>query len=187
MPSSPGAGEISQLLRRVSAGNAAAEQMLIEHVYRDLRRLAAGYLRRERADHSLQPTELVGKAFLKLVRENDIEFQDRSHFFRLAAIVMRRILVDHARAKKAAKRDGVRIPLDELISADSVQLDLVLEVDQALDRLGAFDERLAQVVEMRFFGGLSEEEIAATLGVTSRTIRREWQTARAWLRGELTG
>lgn len=187
MSSSTPIGEITLLLRRVSTGDSEAEQVLIEHVYRDLRRLAARYLRREGPGHTLQPTELVGKVFLKLVRNTDIQFQDRSHFFRLAATVMRRILVDHARGKKAAKRGGVRVPLDELISADTVQLDLILDVDQALLRLCALDPRMAQIVEMRFFGGLSEEEIGPALGVSSRTVRRELQTAKAWLRGELTG
>jgi RNA polymerase sigma factor (TIGR02999 family) len=181
----PSSGEITLLLRRVSAGDPAAEGLLIEHVYRDLRRLAASHLRREYPGHTLQPTELVGKVFLKLTRTEDLHFQDRTHFFRVAARAMRRILVDHARGKNADKRAGVKIPLEAVVSTDSIQIDLILDVDRALIRLHEFDERLAQIVEMRFFGGLSEEEVATALGITSRTVRREWLTAKAWLRGEL--
>jgi RNA polymerase sigma-70 factor, ECF subfamily len=174
------------LLRKVSAGDTNAEGELIEHVYQDLRRLAGAYMRRERSGHTLQPTELVGKAFLRLCRESEIEFQDRAHFFRVAAMVMRRILVDHARARKAGKRGGgVRIPLDDIVPAPTAQIDLILDVDRALVKLEAFDNRLAQIVVMRFFGGLSEEEIGTTLGIHVRTVRREWKTAKTWLRGEL--
>jgi RNA polymerase sigma factor (TIGR02999 family) len=179
-------GDTTRLLRKVSVGDKNAESELIEHVYQDLRRLAGAYLRRERSGHTLQPTELVGKAFLRLCRESEIEFQDRAHFFRVAAVVMRRILVDHARARNADKRGGgVKIPLDDIIPAPATQLELILDVDRALVKLEAFDDRLAQIVVMRFFGGLSEEEIGATLRIHARTVRREWKTAKAWLRGEL--
>jgi RNA polymerase sigma factor (TIGR02999 family) len=177
--------ETTRLLRKVSAGDTNAESRLIEHVYKDLRRLAGAYLRRERSGHTLQPTELVGKVFLRLCRESEIEFQDRAHFFRVAAVVMRRILVDHARARKAGKRAGISIPLEDIIPAPAGQLEMILDVDRALIKLEAFDDRLAQIVVMRFFGGLSEEEIGATLSIHVRTVRREWKTAKAWLRGEL--
>jgi RNA polymerase sigma-70 factor (ECF subfamily) len=179
-------GDTTRLLRKVSAGDTNAEGELIEHVYQDLRRLAGAYMRRERSGHTLQPTELVGKAFLRLCRESEIEFQDRAHFFRVAAVVMRRILVDHARARKAGKRGGgVRIPLDDIFPGPAAQIDLILDVDRALAKLESLDNRLAQIVVMRFFGGLSEEEIGTTLGIHVRTIRREWKTAKTWLRGEL--
>ena len=181
-------GEVTKLLKRVSAGDRAAEGTLIELVYRDLRKAAGGHLKREREGHSLQPTELVDKAFLRLCRDSRIEFQDRAHFFRLAGIVMRRILVDHARSKKADKRGrGVKTLLDDsLPEAPPMRLELILDVDRALTKLEAFDERMAQIVNMRFFAGLSEEEIGTALGVTSRTVKREWSTAKAWLRGELS-
>lgn len=187
MPSEPNPGDITVLLHRVSAGDRDAETALIHHVYRDLRRLAAHYLRRERSDHTLQPTALVNEAYLRMVGTAQIQWQDRSHFFRVAATVMRRILVDEARSRRADKRGGdrIHIPFDEVHAGGEKFTDLVIDVDRALTNLALIDERQAQVVEMRFFGGLSEEEIACCLATSTRTVKREWAMARAWLKGEL--
>ncbi len=183
----PPDGEITRLLRRLSSGDPSAEKSLIEIVYPDLRRLAGAYLRRERPDHTLQPTALVNEAYMKLMGGAGVDFQDRSHFFRVAATLMRRILVDYARGKRADKRggDARRIPFEEIFAGDSVPYDLILDVDRALGKLHEMDSRQAQVVEMRFFGGLSEDEIASALGITSRTVRRDWIVAKAWLHSEV--
>lgn len=179
-------GQITILLRRVSEGDPLAESALIGYVYPDLRRLAANYLRKERRDHTLQPTALVHEAFLKLAGDSGA-LQDRGHFFRLASKIMRQILVDHARKRRTSRRGGdrVKVPLNEAIHLLPEESDLVIDLDDALDRLQKFDERQAQVVEMRFFGGLSEEDIASSLGISSRTVKREWAMAKAWLHGEL--
>lgn len=187
MPAPPD-GDITCLLHRVSAGDNSAESDLMEHVYRDLHRLAASYLRGERQGHTLQPTALVNEAYLKLVGSSVPEFQNRNHFFRLAAIVMRRILVDHARVKRAKKRGGdvVRVPFEDIVLGIlPEQFEVILDLDQALQRLNDLDSRQAQVVEMRFFGGLSEDEIASALGVSTRTVKREWTVAKAWLHAEM--
>jgi RNA polymerase sigma-70 factor (ECF subfamily) len=179
--------DITALLRRISNGDSAAEASLIPQIYQDLRRMAAAHLRRERRDHTLQPTALVHEVYLRLLGSTGIEWSSRTHFFRLAATVMRRILVDHARNRKAGKRGGdhVRISLDQFFGATEQVTDLVIDVDAALTRLAVIDQRQAKVVEMRFFAGLSEEEIGGILNLSSRTVKREWAMARAWLRGEL--
>jgi RNA polymerase sigma-70 factor (ECF subfamily) len=179
--------DITALLRRISNGDSAAEASLIPQIYQDLRRMAAAHLRRERRDHTLQPTALVHEVYLRLLGSTGIEWSSRAHFFRLAATVMRRILVDHARNRKAGKRGGdhVRISLDQFFGATEQVTDLVIDVDAALTRLAVIDQRQAKVVEMRFFAGLSEEEIGGILNLSSRTVKREWAMARAWLRGEL--
>jgi len=175
------------LLRRLSSGDRDAEEQLIRHIYRDLRRLAARYLRGERANHTLQPTALVHEAYLRLVGAGNVQWEGRSHFFRVAANIMRRILVDYARNMKAEKRGGqvVKVPLEEFLGAADQLRETIVDVDRALDRLAAIDERQAKVVEMRFFAGLSEEEIARALRLSKRTVTREWTMAKAWLRGEL--
>jgi RNA polymerase sigma factor (TIGR02999 family) len=180
-------GDITMLLKRISAGDRSAEEQLVPRVYQDLRRLAAVYLRHERPDHTLQPTALVHEAYLRLTGRAAIQWQDRVHFFRIAASTMRRILVDHARNNKAGKRGGgaLKIPLQDCMGPATGLDRTVLDLDQALERLSNLDERQAQIVEMRFFAGLSEEEIASALCLSTRTIKREWAMARAWLRGEL--
>lgn len=181
------ANDISQLLVRLRNGDDSAEAELIPRIYPELRRLAAGCLQRERREHTLQPTALVNEVFLRLAGAREIEWQSRSHFFAVASRVMRRILVDYARERNAAKRGGGLRPVeleDALIVSDE-QSALVLSVHEALDRLSKLDKRQAQVVEMRFFGGLSEEEIAAVLGISARTVKRDWTIARAWLHAEL--
>ena len=184
------AGQITILLRELSGGNKSAADRLIPLVYPDLKRLAQRYMRRERADHTLQPTALVNEAYLRLVGGSEVDWKNRAHFFGVAAQLMRRILVDHARERHAAKRGGPgqqKISLDGALCYNYEDPDELLAVDEALDRLSAFDPRQARIVELRFFVGLSIEEAAEVLGFSSRTIKREWDIARAWLRGELGG
>ena len=182
-------GEITQLLANMKLGNADAEARLISLLYRDLRRVAGSHMRNERADHSLQPTALVHEAYLRLRKVHSIDWQSRSHFLAVAAHTMRQILVDHARAKHAGKRglewNQVSIEVGELSAAPESIVNIV-ELDEALGRLETFDQRQAKVVEMRFFGGLSEDEIGAQLGISERTVKREWRIAKAWLYHELS-
>jgi len=182
-------GEITQLLANMKLGNADAEARLISLLYRDLRRVAGSHMRNERADHSLQPTALVHEAYLRLRKVHSIDWQSRSHFLAVAAHTMRQILVDHARAKHAGKRglewNQVSIEVGELSAALESSVDMVV-LDEALGRLETFDQRQAKVVEMRFFGGLSEDEIGAQLGISERTVKREWRIAKAWLYHELS-
>ena len=188
MPEAIQSENITALLRRASAGDRAAEEVLVLHVYQNLRRMAASYLRRERPDHTLQPTALVHEVYIRLTGAQTIEWQDRSHFFRVAASVMRRILVDKARRHKAGRRGGgqIEIPLEDFLASTKDTRELLMDVDSALNRLSEMDERQAKVVELRFFGGLSEEEVAECLEISSRTVKREWAMAKAWLRGELS-
>ena len=153
-----------------------------------MRGLAYAYLRRERADHSLAPTALVHEAYLKLINQRQVRWQNRAHFFAIAAHVMRRILVDHARTRGAAKRDGGQRVLLEDVQAviDPPEVD-VLDLDAALDRLSSLDPRQSELVELRFFGGLTVDEAAAVLGVAPATVDRDWALARAWLFRELKG
>jgi RNA polymerase sigma-70 factor, ECF subfamily len=185
----PESGEITQLLANMKLGNVDAEARLISLLYRDLRRVAGSYMRNERADHSLQPTALVHEAYLRLRKVHSIDWQSRSHFLAVAAHTMRHILVDHARAKHAGKRglewNRVSIEVGELSAALESTVNIV-ELDEALGRLETFDQRQAKVVEMRFFGGLSEDEIGAQLGISERTVKREWRIAKAWLFHELS-
>lgn len=156
-------------------------------VYRELHRVAAAHLRHERGGHTMQATALVHEAYLKLIHQSSVTWKDRAHFFALASQSMRRILVDYARSKSAEKRGGgqIRLQLDDNLAVPDGQFLLVMEVDEALERLEAFKPRLARVVELRFFTGLSEEEIAEVFGVTTRTVKRDWAAARAWLYGQL--
>jgi RNA polymerase sigma-70 factor (ECF subfamily) len=183
-----GSGEITQLLARMKDGNHDAEERLITLIYSELRRIAARYMRNERADHSLQPTALVHEAYLKLRKMNAIDWQSRSHFLAVSAHTMRQILVDHARAKNAGKRgvDWNQITFTGEIGAAAEPPVNIVELDEALARLEAFDQRQAKVVEMRFFGGLNEDEIGAELGISERTVKRDWRIAKAWLYHELS-
>ena len=180
--------EITSLLRRLAAGDKSAEAELVPSVYAELKRLAAAFLRRERPDHTLQPTALVHEAYLKLAGQPTPHWQDRSHFFAMAATVMRRILTDHARQHRALKRGAgqIDLKLENLQLAGDGECELVQNLDEALDRLALFAPRQALVVELRFFGGMTEDEIAIHLAVCSRTIKRDWTIAKAWLYGELT-
>jgi RNA polymerase sigma-70 factor, ECF subfamily len=181
-------GDITALLTEVQAGNRDAESKLVPLVYDELRRLAGRYMRRERPDHTLQPTALVHEAYLRLIGQRNVQWQNRSHFFGVAARMMRRILVDHARTKKAEKRGGneARIPLNESLAFTAEKSAELLALDEALTRLSQRDPRQGQVVELRFFGGLSEEETAAVLGISTRTVKRDWTVARAWLYKEIS-
>ncbi|MBA2621739.1 MAG: sigma-70 family RNA polymerase sigma factor [Acidobacteria bacterium] len=174
--------DVTVLLRQMSDGSESAPEELLPLVYDELRKLARGYLRNERQDHTLQPTALVHEAYIRLVDWENVSWQNRAHFFAVAANVMRRILVDHARTKKAQKRDGgQKLELDEAVSfAAAREIDLIA-LDEALENLAAFDETQAKIVELRFFGGLTIEETAHTLKISPATIKREWTIAKAWL------
>ena len=180
--------DVTRLLAETAAGHEEAAARLFPIVYDELRRLAASALRRERADHTLQPTALVHEAFLRLVDVPDAQWHDRGHFVAVAARAMRRVLVDHARGRNALKRGSaeVRVPIDDVDvpSGQAGDVDLVA-LDDALGRLAAVDERQARIVELRFFGGLTVEETAALIGSSPRTVKRDWHMARAWLRREL--
>ena len=182
------ASDVTGLLVAWSNGEEAAGAALIHAVYGELRRLARAYLRRERPEHSLPPTALVHEAYLKLVDQTRVRWQNRAHFFGIAAQQMRRILVDHARAQGAAKRGaGVTVPLSDLdVGIDPPHADIVA-LDIALDKLARIDARQSQLVELRYFGGLTVEETAAILGVAPITVKREWALARSWLFRELRG
>jgi RNA polymerase sigma factor (TIGR02999 family) len=185
---SPDAGPITDLLLQVGVGDASAMDRLFPLVYDELRRAARRALRRERPDHTLGTTGLVHEAYLKLVDQSRVGWRDRAHFFAVAALAMRRILVDYARRQRRAKRGGggAVISLDEsLVSLDERAENLVA-LDEALTRLGQLNPRLSSVVECRFFGGLTEDEIAEALGVTVRTVKRDWAKARGWLYQELS-
>ena len=183
----------SKDLRRIvdEAGNAGvpAVDRLVPLVYKELRRLAAAHLRHERRNHTLQPTGLVHEVYLRLAGDEPVSFESWAHFRGIAARVMRRVLVEHARARGASKRGGSRIRVSledtyDLSAAPSIDFS---ELDEALERLSAFDARLARLVELRFFGGMTLEETARVLGVSLATVKREWTLARAWLRRELQG
>jgi len=180
-------GEVTRLLQEVRAGSHGAEDRLVELVYKELRRLAASYLRREASDHTLQPTALVHEAYLRLARMEQMDWQSRSHFFGVAAKLMRNILVDHARAQQAEKRgQGFTIVgLDEAFVATPGKAPQILALDEALDRLAGLDARQSRIVELRFFSGLNEEETGHVLGISSRTVKRDWRSAKAWLFREL--
>ena len=179
---------VSGLLRAWGRGDLGARDELLPLVYGELRRRAAGYLRRERQDHTLQPTALVHEVYLRLMGEARVPWQDRAHFYRVAAQMMRRILVDHARAHKAAKRprSAFRVDLNDQIAGKEPRGVDLLSLDQALTDLTTFDPRMAQIVELRYFGGLSEQELAKVLSISRSTVTREWQTARTWLYRRMT-
>jgi RNA polymerase sigma factor (TIGR02999 family) len=175
------AGEITRLLQAWSEGDETARDRLIPVVYAELRKRAAGYLRHERRGHTLRPTDLVHETYLRLC-EQHATWENRGHFLAVASRLMRRILVDHARTRAAAKRGGgLRVTLADDLAASAAGEPDLLDLDTALDELTALDERQARLVELRFFGGLSIEEAARTLGVSPATVSREWVTAKSWL------
>jgi RNA polymerase sigma factor (TIGR02999 family) len=180
--------DVTGLLVAWSNGEEEARGRLIDAVYSELRRLARAHLRRERLDHSLSPTALLHEAYLKLVDQRKVHWENRVHFFAIAAHLMRRVLVDHARAHQAAKRGAdARVPLHDVdVAAEPRDVDL-LALDAALDRLSQVDERQSQLVELRFFGGLTIEETATVLSVSPATVKNDWALARAWLYRELRG
>jgi len=179
--------DVTTLLQAWSAGNRDALDEMLPAVYAELHRLARAHLRGERVDHTLQATALVNEAYLRLVDQTRVQWQNRAHFFGTAAQMMRRILVDHTRGRRSAKRggDAIRVELDEALAvAETRDVDL-LALDAALERLEALDPRQASLVVQRFFGGLTLEEAAESLGVSLATAKRDWATAKLWLRREL--
>jgi RNA polymerase sigma factor (TIGR02999 family) len=181
------AGTVSELLVAWSQGDIDAREALVPLVHRELRRRAAAYLRRERRDHTLQPTALVNEADLRLLGQQRANWQNRTQFFAVAAQIMRRVLVDYARERQAAKRPGgIRVTLDDAARVEPpVECELLMLHD-ALEALAHLDERQAQIVELKYFGGLSEEDVGAVLSLSRATITREWQSARAWLYRRMT-
>jgi RNA polymerase sigma factor (TIGR02999 family) len=184
---SPSPQEVTSLLIRWRSGDRAALEQLTPLVYDELRRLARSYLRRERSDHTLNGTALVHEAYLRLVDQRNVEWHSRSHFFALAAESIRRILVDHARARIAEKRGGanVKVSLDEALApADEKDLDM-LALDDALKALAGADPQQSRIVELRYFAGLTIEETADVLSISPATVKREWTTAKAFLKREM--
>jgi RNA polymerase sigma factor (TIGR02999 family) len=181
--------DITGLLVKWREGDKGALDQLLPAVYHELHRMAARYLRRERPDHTLQPTALINEAYLRLVDQNSVTFENRAHFFGISANVMRRILVDHARGHQAAKRGGsaIKIPLDEAIhgSPKQEETDLVA-LDAALTRLATVDPEQSRLVELRYFAGLNIEETAQVMGISPATVKRKWTVSRAWLRREMS-
>jgi RNA polymerase sigma factor (TIGR02999 family) len=181
-------GPVSELLHAWAGGDLRARDALVPLVYHELRKRASGYLRHERPDHTLQATALVHEAFLRLAGRDRVAWQNRGHFYAVAAQMMRRILIDHARERRAAKRPGaqIRVDLDDQIPAPEPPGCDVLLLDEALRDLSAMDARQGRIVELRYFGGLSEQEVADTLSLSRATITREWKRARAWLYHRMT-
>ncbi|WP_158786687.1 sigma-70 family RNA polymerase sigma factor [Granulicella sp. L46] len=179
-------GEVTQLLNNMAKGDSGAAEKLLPLVYSELHRLAASYMRRERPDHTLQATALINEAYLRLTKE-DGEWNSREHFIGMAANVMRHVLVDYARAHKAKQRDGgmKRVELKEDLAISPEKIEEVVALDEALTRLESLHPRQGKVVEMRYFGGLSVEQIASLLGVSERSVKRDWSLARIWLFREL--
>lgn len=179
--------DVTVLLLELARGDQGAADKLMPLVYNELKRLARSYMRRERPDHTLQATALVHEAYLKLVRQQAVEWQNRSHFFGIAAQLMRRILIDHARGHLREKRGGAKValPLNEALAFSPEQSEELLRLDAALERLTKIDPRQGKIVELRYFGGLSVEEAAEFLGISPKTVKRDWAVAKAWLHGEL--
>lgn len=187
MPQS--SSNVTELLRAWSDGDKAALDQLIPVVYDELRRQASRYLQRERPGHTLQTTGLVNEAYLRLVNQNNVRWQNRAHFFGIAAQLMRRILVDHARTKHRAKRGGsaLRVSINEaMVTTKDQDIDLVA-LDEALNHLAKRDPQQSKVVELRFFSGLNVEETAEVLGISPATVKRDWSMAKAWLHREISG
>lgn len=180
---------ITQLLLEVSNGNETAVNALLPVIYDELKRLASNYLRRERINHTLQPTALVHEAYLKLIDQTRANWQNRAHFFGVAAQLMRRILVDHARGHNADKRGGEfqKFSLDENIDKAIEISNELISLDDALKELAKFDAQKAKIVELRFFGGLTFEETAEVLGISVITVKRHWRLTKAWLYGQMKG
>jgi RNA polymerase sigma factor (TIGR02999 family) len=182
-------GEVTLLLNELKLGNKDALGRLVPLVYEELRRVAARYLQAERAGHTLQPTALVHELYLRLVEQDRADWKDRAHFLAVAAKLMRRILVDYARARGAAKRDGmaVRVEIAGLeLGGEEPRTEEILAVDEALARLAELDPQQTRVVELRYFAGLTVEETAEAVGISPRTVKRDWAMASAWLRSELS-
>ena len=180
-------GDVTRLLNAISHGDRQAEAEVIPLVHRELHQIAKRYMRKERADHTLQPTALVNEAYLRLVNQSRLEWKSRTHFLAIAAQAMRRILLDHARARSAGKRIGEigKLSLDEALSCSEQACSALVELDDALEELATLAPRAAKVVELRFFGGLSVAEVAEALEIKTRTVDRDWQFAKSWLQQAL--
>ena len=186
--SAPATHDVTHLLHQLQQKAPDAEDLLLRRVYQELHRIAERYMRQERSDHTLQPTLLVDEAYLRLVDQHGVSWQNRAHFFAIAAQAMRRILVDHARRRRAARRQGgqrVTLRTEIPVSGAAPLLDLIA-LDDALTRLASLDARQARVVELRFFGGLDVPQTAEALDVSPATVKRDWVFAKAWLQRELT-
>jgi RNA polymerase sigma-70 factor, ECF subfamily len=181
------APSVTQWLNRLREGDEAAAKAVVDALYTELHRLARRYMMRERSDHTLQPTALVNEAYMHLIEQRDRSWQNRSHFMASAAQVMRRILIDHARARVAEKRGGgmAFVALDGDVGVPTQTPEDLLAIDQALARLTELDPELGKLVELRFFAGLTEDEVAEVMGLNVRTVKRRWSSAKAWLLGEL--
>jgi RNA polymerase sigma factor (TIGR02999 family) len=178
---------LTQLLRRLSSGDEEAAAKVAAAAYGELRKVAGQCMRRERPGHTLQPTALVNEAFLKLVANTRADWRDRAQFYAVAARLMRRILVDHARKRHAGKRDGGRqITFEDYLVLREDRIEDVMGVDEALERLEALDPRQGRIVELRFFSGMTVEEVAEVMHISTPTVKREWSSAKAWLHRELS-
>ncbi len=179
--------EVTQLLSDLQNGRTGAANDLLPLVYNELRRIAGAYMRRERSNHTLQATALVHEAYLQLVDQTRVDWKNRAHFFGVAAQLMRRILVEHARAHHAQKRggDASKLSLEEAINYFPQKEMTLVALDDALKQLEELDPRQSRIVELRFFGGLTTEEVAEVIGISTATVEREWRSARAWLHSQL--
>ena len=186
-PSEESIGEVTALLRHFRTDEPDAQAELIARMYPELKRIAQGRMRSERSDHTLQPTALVNEFFLQMAKQQDFVWRNRSHFLAVASKAMQRLLIDYSRAHDAAKRGGglPKLQLDDLMLPEHGNVYDIVEINDVLQRLSNEEPRMAQVVEMRCFGGLTNQEIAETLGIDERTVKRDWQVARAWLFGQL--
>jgi RNA polymerase sigma-70 factor (ECF subfamily) len=182
-------GDLNELLVRASDGDQTAAAAFMESLYEDFRRVAAAQLRREPPGHTLQPTALVHEAFLRLIDQRRVTWQGRTHFIAVGAQAMRRILVDHARAAKRTKRGGARrrVELDDRMTVSPHDNEDVIAIDDAINELALLDPRQAKLVELRFFGGMTNEEVAQVLAISRATVDRQWRAAKAWLRDQLQG
>ncbi len=182
-------GDVTRLLQELGHGNPNAVNELTPLIYDELRRLAGACMRRERPGHTLQATALVHEAYLRLLGQHEVEWHNRAHFFAVAATLMRRVLLDHARKRHTAKRGSApnKATLDEGLLIAEEHLDDVIAMDECLTRLAAIDPKQARMVELRFFAGLGVEEIAAVEEISTATVKREWASAKAWLHREMTG
>lgn len=182
-------GQVTALLRRAARGDENARNELYPHIHQEMRRLAAAYMARERPGHTLQPTALLHEAYLRLIEAKEIDWVGRGHFYATAAKVMRRILISHARTRQASKRGGElqRVDLDEAFTVGTGQDPILISLDEALSRLESESPRAYQLVELKFFAGLSFEEAALALNVSSRTLKRDWEAAKRWLYREIQG
>lgn len=184
---SSSSGAISRLLESVRKGDADAAYTLMPLLYNELHRLAMHYMRSERAGHTLQATALVNEAYLKLVDQKEANWENRAHFIAVAAQVMRNVLIDHARSRQRIKRGGMqqKVPLEDVVLISEEQTDDLIALDSALERLAKIDSRQSRIVELRYFGGLTVEQTAEVLGISPKTVKRDWAVARAWLHREL--